>query len=106
MALTGRIVAAWTPLGKVARYDWRFASEGRMAELLSTARALAKMNAGRTLFFAVALPGSVTFRCQTMKADKLGRVRVRDWWTFPNGNRLLESSSVLGVRRQLNPRGR
>ena len=71
---SGRIVAAWSPMAKVRVYDWRFSSEKREAEVLATVRSLARMNAGRRLFVAIAPRGDSLFTCYEFRAALVAAV--------------------------------
>jgi hypothetical protein len=108
--MSGRIVASWTPWQRQGERDHRLLDERLRGEAdlwwrLSYLRSLARRWRGSRIYFAVAPPGEHLFVCKTMWADKR-RIRVTDGWRFPNGNILFSSNGVLGVRRQLNRRGR
>jgi hypothetical protein len=98
---TGRIVASWDVNDRdPVKAEFR-TERGKLA-LFEVLRGVAKVHPGKALLFAVAEPGSVAFECRTLRADKLGRLRVTLGWRYPNGNMLFSASSVMGVWRQRN----
>ncbi len=109
IALSGRLVASWTAherpgIGESRWLDTTFRTDAQLARDVAYCREQARANPRRRVHLAIAAPGSPAFVCMTLKADRLGRVRETSGWDWPNGNRLISSNSVLGVRRQLKRR--
>lgn len=104
--MTGRIVAAHSIRATDLFLDRRYRTHAQLERIVAELKDCARHWRGSRarVFLAMAAPGLPDFVCWTLKADKRGHVRLRHGWPWPNGNRLISSCSVLGVRRQRNPR--
>jgi hypothetical protein len=104
--LSGRIVAGHSVRPDDLFLDRRFRTATELERALDELRDNARswLGSRSRIFFAIAKPGEPSFLCRTMRADRLGRVRITLGWPWPNANNLISSCSVLGVRRQLKRR--